>query len=80
MSFDDVVALDTQARYSENITMATMGLLLSIIPTSPIRRYPDLMVHPDGARIRKNPKWQAPLDRILPDIASQSSSPGTPSY
>jgi ribonuclease R len=67
-----------QARYSiENIGHFGLALKAYVHFTSPIRRYPDLVVHrilKDSLGGRKLPgKKQKYLEQLLPDIALQSS-------
>ncbi len=53
---------------TQSITMATYGLAASIIPTSPIRRYPDLMVHRMVLEIWKISEVARSLEQVLPDV------------
>ena len=64
-----------QARYSEH-NHGHYGLAAEYYThfTSPIRRYPDLMVHRMVREYGKSQEVAEHFEQILPDIASQSSS------
>lgn len=64
-----------QARYSEH-NHGHYGLAAEYYThfTSPIRRYPDLMVHRMVREYSKSQEVAEHFEQVLPDIASQSSS------
>ena len=64
-----------QARYSEH-NHGHYGLAAEYYThfTSPIRRYPDLMVHRMVREYGKSQEVAEHFEQVLPDIASQSSS------
>ena len=64
-----------QARYSEH-NHGHYGLAAEYYThfTSPIRRYPDLMVHRMVREYGKSQEVADHFEQVLPDIASQSSS------
>ena len=66
-----------QARYSEH-NHGHYGLAAEYYThfTSPIRRYPDLMVHRMVREYGKSQEVADHFEQVLPDIANQSSSRG----